>query len=273
MTIKYDPKVVQQYSRQQYGGAKWRTIVWPVLGLAAGGAIGYGLFKYVLLKSAGFAGTDALIGTTASILTGTAMGGYAGYVFGKGKAVTMQGEAQNALCMTQIEKNMRDPNETEQENAADSVASKQIEYDSDTMEQYSHHKYRAARIHSIAWPALGLAVGGALGLGLFKYLIIKGIVTNIGDYSLGSALLGGAIGGFIGFRYGRGKSIALRVQAQNALCMTEIEKNMREVAKTRAEAKIEKNLGTTAAAANTKADAKIEKTAGSNNVSTLKKAA
>jgi len=90
MSTEYDPKMLRKLSQNLYWSANITMITFPLVGIAAGGVVGYGLFKYALLK-------------TVSAMGGATLGGYAGYRFGNHKAEEMRSQAQTSLHMAKIE--------------------------------------------------------------------------------------------------------------------------------------------------------------------------
>lgn len=93
-----------------------------------------------------------------------------------------------------------------------------VKYDPEIIEKFATAMYQEADkiilSSAITYGVLGL-VAGALTL---SYLL--------GSWVVG-ALLGGALGAFIGYRKGEAKAFELKLAAQTALCQVEIEKNSR----------------------------------------------
>lgn len=92
MSTTYDSKALRKLSNNLYWSANVTMITFPVVGLVAGGVVGYSLFQYTIVK-------------TVSAMGGAALGGYIGYRFGNAKATEMRSQAQTSLHMAKIEEN------------------------------------------------------------------------------------------------------------------------------------------------------------------------
>jgi hypothetical protein len=93
------------------------------------------------------------------------------------------------------------------------------------MEQFSDQLYSKARSVVFTYAAVGLILGGAVGL------FLKIGVSNSRDlHSFGSFLMGvpAAIGLWIGYSTGQMKAFGLRLEAQRTLCQLQIEANTRK---------------------------------------------
>lgn len=92
-----------------------------------------------------------------------------------------------------------------------------VGYDPNVIEKYSASMYQSADRTATMFPVVGVLLGVAVGANLLNYGLLKAI----------GAVVGGGAGGYLGYRYDITKSMALRSQAQSALCLAEIERNTR----------------------------------------------
>lgn len=92
-----------------------------------------------------------------------------------------------------------------------------MDYDPTVFRDYSRSMYRSARLTQLLFLTIGTLVGLALGAGVFHRSLLKVIGT----------LVGGAVGGFTGLRYGDVRATEIRAKAQAAMCLAEIEQHTR----------------------------------------------
>ena len=92
-----------------------------------------------------------------------------------------------------------------------------IQYDPVAIHNLAKRQYRRSVFVLAFYPAIG-----ALGCGFAGY--------EIAGYEIGgslAAVIGAAVGAFLGYLYGSLRSMRLRIQAQSALCLERIEENTR----------------------------------------------
>jgi hypothetical protein len=85
--ITYDPKVIQECADSLYSRAESAVIGLTIVGFLVGFVVAF--LSHELLYSLGAA----------------FIGGFAGYLFGKDKATQFRLQAQQALCLVEIESN------------------------------------------------------------------------------------------------------------------------------------------------------------------------
>lgn len=93
----------------------------------------------------------------------------------------------------------------------------QVQYDPDVIQTFADALYRLADRIVIGSTLLGGVIGGLLGYA---------IGSNAGGGAL-VALLGAGVGGYLGYSRGMARTFQLRLEAQLALCQVEIEFNTR----------------------------------------------
>lgn len=91
-------------------------------------------------------------------------------------------------------------------------------YDPKVFEENSQNMDKAAKMNVLLYPVGGALIGFGLGAGVVCCGMLKTLAT----------LIGGAAGGYSGYRYGVVRGTELRTQAQAALCLAEIERNSRK---------------------------------------------
>lgn len=92
-----------------------------------------------------------------------------------------------------------------------------MEYDKKVIEQFAEKLYKRANSTIISYAFLGLLIGLFMGLAVFA-------TTKHGLYSL----LSFSVITFIGYTIGSDKAFNLKFQAQEALCLAQIETNTRK---------------------------------------------
>jgi NhaP-type Na+/H+ or K+/H+ antiporter len=97
------------------------------------------------------------------------------------------------------------------------------DYDPRVIQKYAASLYRQALWLAIGYSIVGGFVGWALGWTLIHFSIAH---VGSGDTT---ALVIGLAGGLLGFANGYSKGLALRVEAQLALCHMRIEENTRRI--------------------------------------------
>lgn len=90
--IEYNPDIIQQFAQRLYNKAHWLELSYCLVGLALG-----------FIAPALFASQSP----GGSLFIGAAIGGFVGYQIGAGAGLRYRIEAQQALCLAQIEKNTR----------------------------------------------------------------------------------------------------------------------------------------------------------------------
>lgn len=93
----------------------------------------------------------------------------------------------------------------------------QVQYDPDVIQTFADALYRLADQIVIGSTLLGGVIGGLLGYA---------IGSNAGGGAI-VALLGAGVGGYLGYSRGMARTFQLRLEAQLALCQVEIEFNTR----------------------------------------------
>lgn len=93
-TTRYDPVIIQKFADMLYAQARSIVATCTLIGLVAGGAVGYMLSNNPSIKT-----TYAVIG--AVIL------GLIGFAIGQSRAFSLRLKAQTALCQMKIEQNTR----------------------------------------------------------------------------------------------------------------------------------------------------------------------
>jgi hypothetical protein len=94
MPTTYDPKIMEEHSRNMDQSAKITAVLYSGAGVVVGFALGAGLFHVGLLK-------------VISTLAAGAVGGYTGYRYGKVRTTELRSQAQTSLCLAEIERNTR----------------------------------------------------------------------------------------------------------------------------------------------------------------------
>lgn len=98
-----------------------------------------------------------------------------------------------------------------------------IAYDAAVIEEFAEALYAQAKWIVIRYCALGLLIGFVIGYGFAAAARLRG----------GEAVLGGVValaGVVLGYFAGLARAFLLRLQAQQALCQVQIEKNTRGTA-------------------------------------------
>lgn len=90
----YDPKIFEENSRNMEKAAKMNVLLYPVGGILIGFGLGAGMVTAGMFKA-------------VATLYGGAVGGYAGYRYGKVRGTELRTQAQAALCLAEIERNTR----------------------------------------------------------------------------------------------------------------------------------------------------------------------
>jgi hypothetical protein len=93
--VEYDPSVIQAIVQQLYNKAKWTVIFNGIVGLIAGGTIGFSSFS---INSAGGTG----------LILGSIFGFFIGNEIGLSKSLLYKFQAQTLLTQVEIEKNTRE---------------------------------------------------------------------------------------------------------------------------------------------------------------------
>jgi hypothetical protein len=96
-----------------------------------------------------------------------------------------------------------------------------VSYDSSVIQQFAEALYKQARMLVIRYAIVCALIGFAAG-----YLMAGG--ARVSDASLPGFIVA-IFGLVVGAMIGQGKAAALRLQAQQALCQVQIEKNTRPV--------------------------------------------
>jgi hypothetical protein len=97
-----------------------------------------------------------------------------------------------------------------------------VKYDRTVIQQFAERLYAQARTVIVVWTILG-AIGGLIaGAAVADALDSQQTLAFVGVGALLVAL--------VGFKFGQGRAFALRLQAQMALCQTQIEENTGAVA-------------------------------------------
>jgi len=97
----------------------------------------------------------------------------------------------------------------------------EIMYDAATVHSYAARLYARARNCVVSYPLLGIGLGLSLGY------IVAGLLGPMGTPRMPYEALGILIFGGTGFSLGSSRALALRLQAQTALCQIRIEENTR----------------------------------------------
>ncbi len=95
-----------------------------------------------------------------------------------------------------------------------------VSYDASVIEQFAEALYAQAKFIIIRYCVVAGAIGFVVG-----YLIADGARLRGAEAGIGGLV---AVAGLVlGFAAGRARSFTLRLQAQQALCQAQIEKNSR----------------------------------------------
>lgn len=97
-----------------------------------------------------------------------------------------------------------------------------VQYDPNVIQGFAEALYQRASSLVVSYALLGAVGGAAIGF-------IGGMQVE-GGMAVMAALVGGAVGAFIGYSLAAPRAFMLRLQAQQALCQMQIEANTRSVA-------------------------------------------
>jgi hypothetical protein len=97
-----------------------------------------------------------------------------------------------------------------------------VTYDRSVIQQFAERLYAQARTVIVVWTILGVIAG------LIAGATVADAVNT--EQVLAFAVVGALLFALIGFKLGQGRAFALRLQAQMALCQTQIEVNTGAVA-------------------------------------------
>ncbi len=97
-----------------------------------------------------------------------------------------------------------------------------IQYDSKLIYEFADRLYKRAAQVVFSSAATGFILGLVIG-GAGDFLTSGARQISIGLF----AIVGAAVGVFLGYTSGQSKAFALRLQAQTALCQVKIEENTR----------------------------------------------
>jgi hypothetical protein len=92
---KYDPQIIQRHADNLYRSARSTLILFTVLGILGGGAIGLALAE------------PAELGKSLCIGIGAVGTGLFGFIIGRSTAFALHVRAQTVLCQLAIEENTR----------------------------------------------------------------------------------------------------------------------------------------------------------------------
>jgi len=89
---------------------------------------------------------------------------------------------------------------------------KNTEYNPDSVKRLTTRLYRRAVFVMVLWPVIGILVGAFVGLE---------VAGNL------AAVIGAVVGAFVGYLIGSTRRLYYHVQANNTLCLKQIEENTR----------------------------------------------
>lgn len=95
-----------------------------------------------------------------------------------------------------------------------------VAYDASVIEEFAEALYAQAKWIVVRYCAMGAVIGLAIGYGFAGAARLRGAEAVVGG-------LVGAAGLVLGYSAGRARAFFLRLQAQQALCEVQIEKNTR----------------------------------------------
>jgi hypothetical protein len=95
-----------------------------------------------------------------------------------------------------------------------------VQYDPTVIHKFAQRLYDRALLSTIAWAIGGVVIVGVAGKAM-------SVSLNVTDGSL--TAVGAVVGLVIGFLIGSHRSFMLKLQAQQALCLLQIEMNTRPV--------------------------------------------
>jgi hypothetical protein len=101
-----------------------------------------------------------------------------------------------------------------------------VEYDASIIQEFALQLYRRAKSIVITSTALGAIVGAVGGAFLGNGALSNVNADPMVNIAVG-AIFGALIVGAMGLSAGRARAFALKLQAQVALCQTQIERNTR----------------------------------------------
>jgi len=93
-----------------------------------------------------------------------------------------------------------------------------VTYDANVIQSFADRLYREAIWIIYTGSFFGLIAGAIIG-------IIMAVVLQQRDNLAGATILGAVLGGLVGYSRGRERAFKLKLEAQQALCNVEIEKN------------------------------------------------
>jgi hypothetical protein len=101
------------------------------------------------------------------------------------------------------------------------VAKETVSYDPEVIQEFARRLYQRARTITLMYALVGLLVGFAVALAVLA-LTQHGKLENNGVMGIAAI-----VGALFGYFAGTEKAFKLRLEAQQALCQIEIEKNSR----------------------------------------------
>lgn len=87
-----------------------------------------------------------------------------------------------------------------------------MKYDSSIIQQFADNLYARAKTIIVTYAVVGLVIGLAAGTAVFPPI---------------GTIIGGIVLGYFGYTLGKDKAFHLKLEAQIALCQTQIERNTR----------------------------------------------